>query len=128
MLLCMYIEQAATSKFLNLVDLNASSENFGFRGEVLASISEVSLLEIVTKTYGRPNGYRKVLKVGITSYALFRETLFVSLLLLMQGLCFYIVCRGASAYILVLMMIERKWAPQVILLVNLKVPFFFPVC
>lgn len=115
MLLCMYIEQAATSKFLNLVDLNASSENFGFRGEVLASISEVSLLEIVTKTYGRPNGYRKVLKVGITSYALFRETLFVSLLLLMQGLCFYIVCRGASVYILVLMMIERKWAPQVIL-------------
>ncbi|KAH1224139.1 DNA mismatch repair protein MLH3 [Glycine max] len=55
-------ERYATSKFLNLVDLNASSENFGFRGEVLASISEVSLLEIVTKTYGRPNGYRKVLK------------------------------------------------------------------
>ncbi|KAL5168742.1 DNA mismatch repair protein MLH3 [Glycine soja] len=70
--------------FLILVDLNATSENFGFHGEVLASISEVSLLEIVTKTYGRPNGYRKVLK-GCK--------------------CFYI---------LVLMMIERKWAPQVL--------------
>ncbi|CAJ1930674.1 unnamed protein product [Sphenostylis stenocarpa] len=61
-MLCMYSEQAATSKFLNLVDLNATSENFGFRGESLASISEVSLLEIVTRTHGRPNGYQKVLK------------------------------------------------------------------
>lgn len=55
-------ERYATSKFLNLADLNATSENFGFRGEALASISEVSLLEIVTRAYGRPNGYRKVLK------------------------------------------------------------------
>ncbi|XP_050906323.1 DNA mismatch repair protein MLH3 isoform X3 [Lathyrus oleraceus] len=55
-------ERYATSKFLNLADLNTTSENFGFRGEALASISEVSLLEIVTRAYGRPNGYRKVLK------------------------------------------------------------------
>ncbi|XP_020216008.1 DNA mismatch repair protein MLH3 isoform X2 [Cajanus cajan] len=55
-------ERYATSKFLNLVDLNAVSENFGYHGEALASISEVSLLEIVTRTFGRPNGYRKVLK------------------------------------------------------------------
>ncbi|CAI8588467.1 unnamed protein product [Vicia faba] len=55
-------ERYATSKFLNLADLNTTSENFGFRGEALASISEVSLLEIVTRAYGRPNGYKKVLK------------------------------------------------------------------
>ncbi|KAK7367190.1 hypothetical protein VNO80_09199 [Phaseolus coccineus] len=55
-------ERYATSKFLNLVDLNVASENFGFRGEALASISDVSVLEIVTRTHGRPNGYQKVLK------------------------------------------------------------------
>ncbi|KAL9328310.1 hypothetical protein ACSQ67_003313 [Phaseolus vulgaris] len=55
-------ERYATSKFLNLVDLNVTSENFGFRGEALASISDVSVLEIVTRTHGRPNGYQKVLK------------------------------------------------------------------
>ncbi|XP_058777682.1 DNA mismatch repair protein MLH3 isoform X1 [Vicia villosa] len=55
-------ERYATSKFLNLADLNTTSENFGFRGEALASISEVSLLEIVTRASGRPNGYKKVLK------------------------------------------------------------------
>lgn len=127
MLLCMYIEQAATSKFLNLVDLNASSENFGFRGEVLASISEVSLLEIVTKTYGRPNGYRKVLKVGITSYALFRETLIISLLLLMQGLCFYIL-QGCKCLYLGIDDDRKEMGTTGNTLGESDSYFFFPVC
>lgn len=31
----------------------------------MASISDVSLLEILTKASGRPNGYRKVMKVWV---------------------------------------------------------------
>lgn len=67
----MYIVQAATSKLHSLASLNDTSGNFGFRGEALASISEVSLLEILTRTFGRANGYRKLLKVWIGSYHLF---------------------------------------------------------
>ncbi|XP_023634478.1 DNA mismatch repair protein MLH3 [Capsella rubella] len=52
-------ERYASSKFH---DLETASETFGFRGEALASISDISLLEIRTKAIGRPNGYRKVIK------------------------------------------------------------------
>lgn len=55
----------ATSKFDSLVPTSDKAGSFGFRGEALASISDVSLLEIVTKASGRPNGYRKVMKVWI---------------------------------------------------------------
>ncbi|XP_059437767.1 DNA mismatch repair protein MLH3 isoform X3 [Corylus avellana] len=55
-------ERYATSKFHQLADMDAAGGSFGFRGEALASISDVSLLEITTKAYGRPNGYRKVIK------------------------------------------------------------------
>ncbi|KAG5568823.1 hypothetical protein H5410_064169 [Solanum commersonii] len=36
--------------------------------EALSSISDISLLEIVTKTHGMPNGYSKVLKDGKCLY------------------------------------------------------------
>ncbi|WCJ32829.1 DNA mismatch repair protein MLH3 [Euphorbia peplus] len=54
-------ERYVTSKFPDLAE-TSTSNSFGFRGEALASISDVSLLEIVTKARGMPNGYRKVLK------------------------------------------------------------------
>ncbi|TYI88710.1 hypothetical protein E1A91_D03G001900v1 [Gossypium mustelinum] len=55
-------ERYVTSKLNHLSDLDAASSSFGFRGEALASVSDVALVEIVTKAYGRPNGYRKVIK------------------------------------------------------------------
>ncbi|KAA8547596.1 hypothetical protein F0562_004025 [Nyssa sinensis] len=55
-------ERYATSKLDQLSDMDAATGSFGFRGEALGSISDVSLLEIVTKAHGRPNGYRKVMK------------------------------------------------------------------
>lgn len=46
-------------------DMDSTTGSLGSRGEALGSISDVSLLEVVTKAPGRPNGYRKVMKVGI---------------------------------------------------------------
>lgn len=46
--------------------MDTVTRTFGFRGEALGSISDVSLLEIITKAHGRPNGYRKVMKVDIS--------------------------------------------------------------
>lgn len=57
--------QSATSKFDQLTETDAVTRSFGFRGEALSSISDVSLLEVITKAHGRPNGYRKVVKVQI---------------------------------------------------------------
>ncbi|KAL1814883.1 DNA mismatch repair protein MLH3 isoform X1 [Daucus carota subsp. sativus] len=55
-------ERYATSKFDLIGDKDTTAGSFGSRGEALGSISDVSLLEIVTKAHGRPNGYRKVMK------------------------------------------------------------------
>ncbi|XP_021275335.1 DNA mismatch repair protein MLH3 isoform X4 [Herrania umbratica] len=55
-------ERYVTSKLYHLGNLDAASRSFGFRGEALASISDVALVEIITKAHGKPNGYRKVIK------------------------------------------------------------------
>ncbi|XP_049389117.1 DNA mismatch repair protein MLH3-like isoform X1 [Solanum stenotomum] len=52
----------ATSKYCYSDVMHAFPASFDFKGEALSSISDLSLLEIVTKTHGMPNGYRKVLK------------------------------------------------------------------
>ncbi|XP_070024073.1 DNA mismatch repair protein MLH3 isoform X1 [Nicotiana sylvestris] len=61
-------ERYVTSKYRHLDDVHAFPASFGFKGEALSSISDVSLLEIVTKTHGKPNGYHKVLKDGKCLY------------------------------------------------------------
>lgn len=50
--------------------MDASTENLDFHGEALCSISDVALLEIVTKARGKPDGYRKILKVQESSTCL----------------------------------------------------------
>ncbi|XP_074308711.1 DNA mismatch repair protein MLH3 isoform X2 [Silene latifolia] len=55
-------ERYATSKVDHLNKEDDSVGSFGFRGEVLCSIADISLIEILTKIQGRPNGYRKVMK------------------------------------------------------------------
>lgn len=52
-----------TSKVDHLALEDCGSVSFDSHGEALCSISDVSLLEIVTKTRGKPNGYRKIVKV-----------------------------------------------------------------
>ncbi|KAL6521458.1 hypothetical protein OROGR_018027 [Orobanche gracilis] len=55
-------ERYATSKIDHLALMDTGSENLDFHGEALCSISDASLLEIVTKARGKPNGYRKIMK------------------------------------------------------------------
>jgi len=57
-----WIPCAATSKLHHLQDKDDDVQSFGFRGEVLCSIADTSLIEIITKVQGRPNGYHKVMK------------------------------------------------------------------
>lgn len=55
-------EKYATSKLHCLAEMDVASGNFGFLGETLGSLSDVSLLEVTTKARGKPNGYRKIIK------------------------------------------------------------------
>ncbi|KAG5624206.1 hypothetical protein H5410_009424 [Solanum commersonii] len=51
----------AASKYSHSDDMHAFPASFVFKGEALSSVSDVSLLEIVSKTHVRGHGYRKVL-------------------------------------------------------------------
>ncbi|XP_068646651.1 DNA mismatch repair protein MLH3 [Aristolochia californica] len=55
-------EKYATSKLNSLVAEETGIESLVCRGETLRSLSDISLLEVITKARGRPNGYRKVIK------------------------------------------------------------------
>lgn len=60
-----YVLITATSKFRCLADMDVGVESLSFRGEALGSLSDVCLLEVITKAQGKPNGYRKVIKACI---------------------------------------------------------------
>ncbi|XP_051125704.1 DNA mismatch repair protein MLH3 isoform X2 [Andrographis paniculata] len=55
-------ERQATSKVDQMTLMDTGFENLDSHGEALCSISNVSLLEIVTKARGKPNGYKKIMK------------------------------------------------------------------
>jgi DNA mismatch repair ATPase MutL len=56
----------ATSKFHNVMaDGELSPRSFGLNGEALASLSDISVVEIRTKARGRPNSYCKIIKAPL---------------------------------------------------------------
>ncbi|CAM0953083.1 unnamed protein product [Alopecurus aequalis] len=56
-------EKYATSKFHDIMDdVESSSRSFGSNGEALASLSDISVVEVRTKARGRPNSYCKIIK------------------------------------------------------------------
>ncbi|MCO5589417.1 hypothetical protein L7F22_043384 [Adiantum nelumboides] len=55
-------ERYATSKLHDMVDLECGLSTLGFRGEALSSLSEIGVVEIITRTRGSPNTYKKILK------------------------------------------------------------------
>ncbi|CAA6668687.1 unnamed protein product [Spirodela intermedia] len=55
-------ERYVTSKLRNRCGMDDHGGQLGSRGEALSSLSDISLLEVVTRARGRPNAYRKVMK------------------------------------------------------------------
>uniref|UniRef100_A0ACD5YCS6 Uncharacterized protein n=1 Tax=Avena sativa TaxID=4498 RepID=A0ACD5YCS6_AVESA len=56
-------EKYTTSKFHDVMDdMESTSRSFGSNGEALASLSDISVVEVRTKARGRPNSYCKIIK------------------------------------------------------------------
>ena len=51
-----------------MVDEELSSRSFGLNGEALASLSDISVVEVRTKARGRPNSYCKIIKAPPLSF------------------------------------------------------------
>lgn len=65
-MLMVYYFATATSKFHNVMaDGELSPRSFGLNGEALASLSDISVVEIRTKARGRPNSYCKIIKAPL---------------------------------------------------------------
>eukprot|EP00898_Chlorokybus_atmophyticus_P005853 jgi/Chlat1/6269/Chrsp44S05861 len=65
---------SSTSKLHSLKDFEAGVATLGFRGEALASLAEVSVLDITTKYKSTAGTYRKVVKTGkVVSFGLCSE-------------------------------------------------------
>ena len=48
-----------------MVDGELSPRSFGLNGEALASLSDISVVEVRTKARGRPNSYCKIIKAWL---------------------------------------------------------------
>ncbi|KAJ8427830.1 hypothetical protein Cgig2_001641 [Carnegiea gigantea] len=106
-------ERYATSKFHHLQHKDDDAQSFGFRGEALCSIADTSLIEIITKVQGRPNGYRKVMKARTAH--IFKFQYYAALNVFMAFEYFVIdhcnfFPRVASVFISVLMIVDKMLA------------------
>ncbi|KAI5079106.1 hypothetical protein GOP47_0006777 [Adiantum capillus-veneris] len=57
-------ERHATSKLHDMVELESGVATLGFRGEALSSLSDIGVVEIITRTRGSPNTYKKIMKAS----------------------------------------------------------------
>eukprot|EP00897_Mesotaenium_endlicherianum_P010818 jgi/Mesen1/9765/ME000007S09832 len=59
-------QRHATSKIHTISDLEAGPGTLGFRGEALSSLSDIALVEVLTRARGSASTYSKILKGGAT--------------------------------------------------------------
>lgn len=93
------------SKLQSLAEEEVDAKSFTSRGETLGSLSHISLLEIITKARGRPNGYRKVIKACLFSLGFALCVLFLRWMVLRwRNLLYYCsnfiyICVGMQIFI-----------------------------